>query len=129
MPTKQVQAYAAASGIGSGALWNAHEHKRAELLGLTIDNQHTVAETIKLYDGFTTDASKTAATLTTQAAENLGTANLQSGKIRLQLTVPAGESVNLGEPDCKGIEFLGRASVVATTTTSDCVVIAQYKLK
>jgi len=130
MPTARTLALAAASGgIGSGVLWNAHAHKRAELLGLTIDNQHTAEEKIQLYDGFATDASKTGAAGATQAAEHLGTSNVQSGFIRFELTVPAGESVKLGEPDCKGIEFLGRANAIASTTTSDCVIIAQYKHK
>jgi len=128
MPIARSEALAAVSGgIGSGALWNAHKHKRAELTGLTIDNQYTAEETIKLYDGFATDASKTGAAGATQAAEFLGTSNVQSGFTRLQLTVPAGESVKLSEQDCKGIEFLGRASAIAGVTTSDCVIIAQYK--
>ena len=130
MPTARSTALAAVSGgIGSGKLWNAHEHRRAELLGLTIDNQHTAEQTIKLYDGFATDASKTGATGATQAAEPLGSLNVASGLIRLELTVPAGETQKLGEPDCKGIEFLGRANAIADATTSDCVIIAQYKLK
>jgi len=129
MPTGRTQALAAvAGGMGSGKLWNAHEHKRAELLGLTIDNQYTVAQKVKLYDGFATDASKTGAAGATQAAEHLGTSNVLSGLIRLELTVPAGESQKLGKEDCKGIEFLGRANAIADTTTSDCIIIAQYKL-
>ena len=128
MPTKQVQAYPITSGY-AGLLWNAHEHNRAELLGLTVDNQHTAAETIKLYDGFNTDASKTAATGATQAAENLMLSGVGSGLIRIQVTVPAGETVKLGEEDCKGIEFLGRGTAIASALSSDCIVIAQYKLK
>ncbi|GAI08124.1 unnamed protein product [marine sediment metagenome] len=126
MPTKQVQAYH--SGY-AGLLWNAHEHKRAELLGLTVDNQHTAEQKIKLYDGFDTDASKAAATGAIQAAEYLMLSGVGSGLIRLQLTVPAGETIKLGEEDCKGIEFLGRATAVASALSSDCIVIAQYQLK
>ncbi|MBA7671407.1 hypothetical protein ES703_79565 [subsurface metagenome] len=133
MPTARTQALATLSGvagyIGSGKLWNAHEHKRAELLGLTIDNQNTVAQKVKLYDGFVTDASKTGAAGDTEAAEFKGTSNVQSGLIRLELTVPAGETHKLGKEDCEGIEFLGRANAIADTTTSDCIIIAQYKLK
>jgi hypothetical protein len=125
MPTKQVQAYTSGH---AGLLWNEHEHKKAELLGLTIDNQHTAEEKIKLYDCFTTDASTTAAGVT-QASEDLGTTHVLSGKIRLQLTVPTGESVKLGEQDCKGIEFLGKVTAIASAETSDCIIIAQYKLK
>lgn len=127
MPTKQVQAYPATSGY-AGLLWNTHEHKRAELLGLTIDNKHTVAQTIKLYDGFDTDASKTGSTGATQAAEYLMLSGVGSGLIRLQVTVPAGETVKLGREDCKGIEFLGRGTAVASVLSSDCIVIAQYQL-
>lgn len=117
------------AGIGSGLLFNAHRHKRAELLGLTIDNQSVDDQTVKLYDGFATDASRTGAAGTAQPAEYLGASNVLSGLIRLQLTVPTGESIKLGEPDCKGIEFLGRANAMASTHTSDCVIIAQYKHK
>ena len=131
MPTARTEAFAAYSGagIGSGLLWNAHEHRRAELLGLTIDNQYEATQKIKLYDGFATDASKTGAAGTTQDAEFKGTSSVVSGLIRLELTVPAGETQKLGEQDCKGIEFLGRANAIADTTTSDCIIIAQYKLK
>jgi len=128
MPTKQVQAYPIASGY-AGLLWNAHEHKKAELLGLTVDNQHTTPQTIRLYDGFDTDASKTGAAGATQAAEYLMLSGVGSGLIRLQLTVPTGETVKLGKEDCEGIEFLGRATAVASDLTSDCIIIAQYKLK
>lgn len=130
MPTARTQAFAAISGgIGSGILWNAHEHKRAELLGLTIDNQYEAAQKIKLFDGFATDASKTGAAGATQDAEPLGSINVASGLVRLELTVPAGETQKLGKEDCEGIEFLGRANAIADTTTSDCIIIAQYKLK
>lgn len=125
MPAIQVQAYTSGH---SGKLWSAHEHKKGELLGLTIDNQHTAEEKIQLYDCFTTDASNTGSTGATQAAENLGTTDVLSGKIRLQMTVPAGETQKLGREDCKGIDFLGKATAIASVETSDCVVIAQYKL-
>jgi len=128
MPTKQVQAYPIASGY-LGVLFNAHKHKRAELLGLTIDNQSIEDQTVKLYDGFDTDASKTAAAGATQAAEYLKLSGIGSGLIRLQLTVPAGETVKPSKEECEGIEFLGRATAVASTLTSDCVIIAQYRLK
>ena len=130
MPTARTTAYAAVSGgIGSGLLWNAHKHKRAELLGVTMDNRYTAPQTIKLYDGFATDASKIGATGGAQVAEFRGTSNVESGLIRLEVTVPAGETQKLGKEDCEGIEFLGRANAIADTTTSDCIIIAQYKLK
>ena len=128
MPTKQVTAYPYTSGY-PGLLWNYHEHKKAELLGLTVDNQSIAEQTVKLYDGFDTDASKTGAAGATQAAEYLKLSGVTSGLIRLQLTVPAGETQKLGDEDCKGIEFLGRGTAVASTLTSDCVIIAQYRLK
>jgi len=127
MPTKQVQAYPITSGY-AGLLWNAHEHKKAELLGLTVDNKYTAEQTIKLYDGFDTDAS-TVQDGTAQAAEYLMLSGVGSGLIRLQLTVPAGESVKLGKEDCEGIEFLGRGTAVASALSSDCVIIVQYKLR
>jgi hypothetical protein len=126
MPSKQVQAYTSGH---TGALWNAHEHKKGVLGGLTIDNKHTVQETVKLYDCFTTDASKTGSTGATQAAENFGTTNVLSGKVRLQVTVPAGEAQNLGENELKDIEFLGKATAIASVESSQCVIVAQYRLK
>ncbi|GAJ03297.1 unnamed protein product, partial [marine sediment metagenome] len=62
-------------------------------------------------------------------AEPLGSINVASGLIRLELTVPAGETQKLGKEDCEGIEFLGRANAIADTITSKCIIIAQYKLK
>ncbi len=133
MPTARIEAIVATSGLaggmGSGKLWSAHEHKRAELLGLTIDNQDAAPQKIKLYDGFATVSSKTGATGAAVDAEFRGTSNVQSGLIRLELTIPAGETHKLGKEDCEGIEFLGRANAIADTTTSDCIIIAQYKLK
>ena len=129
MPTANI--FANASGVlASGArLWNEGRHKRAELLGLTIDNQHAAPVTMKLYDCFVTDASRTGAAGAAQAAEYLGVSGILSGLLRIQLTVPAGETHKLGEPDCKGIEFLGEARGLADVHTSDCVVICQYKLR
>lgn len=128
MPTKQVQAYPVTSGY-AGLLWNAHEHKKAELLGLTVDNRSAEEQAVKIYDGFDVNASKTGAADAAQAAEYLMLSGVGSGLIRLQLTVPAGETQKLGKEDCEGIEFLGRATAVASTLTSDCVIIAQYKLR
>lgn len=102
--------------------------KRAILEGLKIDNQSIYDQKIELYDCFTTDGSRTAAAGATQAGEDFAT-NVLSGKVRLQITVPIGEFVSLPKEDLRGIEFLGKAYAVASTTISDCVVIAQYRLK
>lgn len=126
MPTARTIAYISGH---AGLLWNQHVHKKAELEGLTIDNQHIAEETIKLYDCFTATSGKAGATGTAMSQEDLGTTNVLSGKVRLQMTVPAAETVKLGQEDCKGIEFLGKVSVIASVETSDCVVIAQYHLK
>ena len=123
--TAQTQAYA--SGFG-GLLWNENVHKKAELKGLTIDNKYTAPQTIVLYDGFLTTASIVGATGAVQAAEDLGVSNALSGKIRLQLTVPAQEFVKLGEHECKAIEFLGKAYVIASADSANCIVIAQYSM-
>ena len=128
MPTKQVTAYPYTSGY-PGLLFNEHVHKKVELLGLTVDNQSAADQKVQLYDGFDTVASKTGAAGATQAAEYLKLSGVTSGLIRLQLTVPAGETQKLGKEDCKGIEFLGRGTAVATSLTSDCVIIAQYRQK
>ncbi len=112
-----------------GLLWNEHPHMKADLLGLTVDNQHTAPATVKLYDCFTVSSGKAGATGTPMAEEDLGTTNVLSGKVRLQVTVPSGETVKLGGEDCQGTEFLGKVTAIADVETSDCVVIAQYRLK
>lgn len=107
-------------------LFNSNLHRRTQLVGLSVDNQGVVDQKIELYDGFTTTASKTNAAGATQAAEDF-TTDVLSGKRRLQITVPVGQFVSLEERALKEVTFLGKAWVVASTTTSDCVVVAQYK--
>jgi len=109
------------------ALWNAHEHKRGVLLGLRVDNPSINDEKIELIDGFKTDASKTNAAGAAQAIEDFLT-DVASGKIRLQMTVPAGDFVSLGKDDLREVTFLGKSYVRGDTTTSDCVVTAMYEL-
>lgn len=126
MPTIQKTAV---SGV---ALWNEQRHKKAELLGLTIDNQSDANITAKLYDCFTAVSGIFASGGAAQAHEIFGAtsgiANCLSGKIRLPMTVPAGETHKLGESDCKGIEFLGSAYLVCNATETGCIIVAQYKL-
>jgi len=126
MPSAQVTAKT--SGFAA-LLWNKRTHHKAELLGITIDNKYTSPETIKLYDCFTTDAATFMSGGASQASENLGTTHVLSGKIRLQLTVPAGETQKLGREDCAGIEFLGKAAAIASAETSDVIIICQYEFK
>ena len=110
------------------ALWNENAHRKAELIGIKIDNQSAYNEKIELLDCFTTDASKTNAAGATQAAEDFST-YVASGKIRLQIPVPSGEFLGLGKEDLEEVTFLGKAYVRGDTTTSDCVVTATYRLK
>lgn len=126
MSTAQTFAYT--SGF-AGLLWNERKHHKAELIGLTIDNKYTATETIKLYDGFTTTASVFMSGGASQASEDLGTTHVLSGKVRLQITVPAGETLKLGKEDLAGTEFLGKATAIASAETSDVVIIAQYQFK
>ena len=98
------------------------------LQGLKIDNQGTALQKIQLYDCFTTDPSLTMAAGATQAAEDFFAAVL-SGKVKFQATVPIGEFVSLSKEDLQEITFLGKAWVVGSATSSDCVVTAQYSLK
>jgi hypothetical protein len=123
MPT--VKATANTSGA---LLFNAHEHKVAELVGLRVDNRASQDEKIDLLDCFTTDASKTNATGATQAAEDFET-YVASGKIRFQLTVPTLEAISLGPSELEEVTFLGKSYVRGSYTTSDCVVVASYKLR
>ena len=118
-----------ASANTSGAvLWNAHEHKKGILEGLKVDNQSIYNEKIDLLDCFSTDSGKTNAAGAAQASEDFETA-VASGKVRLQVTVPAGEFMSFGKEDVKECTFLGKAYVRGDTTTSDCVIVAQYHLK
>ncbi len=126
MPTAKVQAYTSGA---AGLLWNENAMKKGKLTGLTIDNQSAAPNTIKLYDCFTTLASVDGSAGSAVDAENLGTLNALSGKVRLQVTVPQGETVKLSEQDCREIEFIGKAVAIAGAETADCVVIAQYILR
>ena len=121
-PSIQTDAY-----TSGRALWNEAKHKRGELVGLKVDNRSAYVEELDLYDGFTTTASKTMAAGATQASEDLGATDVLSGKIRARITVPAGEFHSLGQEDLKEVAFLGKAWVVASTTTADCIIIAQYR--
>lgn len=98
------------------------------LQGLKIDNPTIYDEKLELLDCFSTDASKAVAAGAAQGAEDF-VSQVASGKIRLQMTVPAGDFVSLGKEDLKEITFLGAAYVRGSTTTSDCVVVAQYSLR
>lgn len=102
-------------------LWAANEHKKGQLLGLKVDNQYSAAEKIQLLDDFTTDSGYTSGGSAYAAAT---VSNLN----RLQVTVPAGDCISLGEEECKGIEFLGRAVALGSTLASGCRITAQYKL-
>lgn len=110
-------------------LWNAHEHKRGVLVGLKIDNKSATPVTIDLLDCFTTDSSKLNSTEATQAAEDIGTTAVGSGKVKFQTTVPAGENHSLGKADLEETTFLGKAVARGDVLTSDCVVVAAYRLK
>lgn len=123
MPSIEQTAYTSGK-----ALWNMHEHKKGILDGLKIDNKSIYDEKISLYDGFTTDSSKTNAAGAAQASEDLGTSHVLSGKVRLQVTVPSGEFISFGKEDLQEITFLGKAWVMGDTTSSDCIVVAQYHL-
>lgn len=98
------------------------------LKGLKIDNQSAYDEKIELLDCFTTDASKGVAAGAVQAAEDFLNI-VASGKVRFQMTVPSLEFQSLGKEDLKEVSFFGKAYLRGSTTTSDCVVVAQYSLK
>jgi hypothetical protein len=110
-------------------LVNPHKHKVVMLEGVKVNNQSNSDLLLKFVDQFTSDASKTMAAEAVQAAEALGTGHPLSGKVRLEMTVPSAEFLSLGECDVKGIRFLGGCAVIADTQTSDCVVVAQYRLE
>jgi hypothetical protein len=126
MPAAKVTAVA--SGFG-GLLWNERPHRKAELLGITVDNEYTVPETIQLYDGFATTSGIFMSGGAAQASEDLGVTNVLSGKVRLQMTVPAGETQKLGKEDLAGTEFIGKATVIGSADSANCIVIVQYGFK
>ena len=123
MPAIQTTANTAGS-----ALWNEAKHKKAELLGLTVDNKGTAPNTIKLYDCFIAVSGKWASGGAARNQEDFST-NVLSGKVRAQLTVPAGETHKLSEDDTKETNFLGKVYAVAGVTDANCVIIAQYRLR
>lgn len=106
-------------------LWAEHEHKKGVLLGLKVDNQYSDPETIKLMDNFVTDSGYTSGGSAYSAATYSGASAALN---RFQITVPAGDSISLGEEDCKGVEFIGRAMAVGSVTTSNCIITTQYHL-
>ena len=105
-------------------LWTENKHKKALLLGLKIDNQHTEQVKINLKDSFVTDTGYTS------GGSAYSASSLISGSAvnKFQTTVPAGHSVSFGKEDLEEIEFLGTPQVVAGVTTSSCIVVAQYRL-
>jgi hypothetical protein len=109
-------------------LWNAHEHKVAELVGLRIDNAVSGDIRIDLLDCFSTDASKANATGAAQASEDFET-YVASGKVRWSRTLVSGVQVSEGPSELKEVSFLGKAYVRGSLTTSDAIVVASYKLK
>lgn len=106
-------------------LWAANEHKKGDLLGLKLDNQHNTEVNLKFRDSFTTDAGYTSGGAA-YAAESLISGSAVG---RMEVTVPPGECISLGKDDLEGIEFLGRAKVIADVTTSNCIITAQYRLR
>lgn len=118
------------TGNTSGlTLFNAHKHKVGVLDGLKIDNRYDKNVLVKIYDQFTTDASKTMAADAATAAEVLGTGHPLSGKVRFEGTIPAGEFDSFDKGDLEGMKFLGGCAVVTNYETSECVVIAQYHME
>ncbi len=126
MPSIKVQAYA--SGF-AGLLWNDNAVRKAELVGLGIDNLGVNKQTVTLYDGFKTTSGKTISGGSAVAQVDLGVANVLSGIIRFQITVPAGQSVNLGEPDLKEVIVIGQATAVGSVDDSSVAIIARYRFK
>lgn len=115
--------------VSGSVLWNQPKHKKVELLGLTVDNQGTAPNTVKLYDCFTAVSGKWSSGGAGQSQEDLGSTNVLSGKVRAQLTVPAGETHKLSENDTKETNFLGKVYAVAGVTDTSCVIIVQYRLR
>jgi len=119
-----VQQTANTSGL---TLWNEHIHRKGILVGLKVDNRSTYNEALKFYDCFLTTSGRLVSGGAAEAREDFDT-HTASGKVRVELSVPAGEFVSLSEDDLNEAVFLGDARVVGSTTTSDCIVVAQYRL-
>ena len=124
MPSIKSVSGAHTSGV---LLWNQETHKVADLIGLRVDNKSVNDEKIELIDAFDTVASKTNAAGATQAVESMN--SVASGRVRLQMTVPAGTFQSLGKEDLEEVTFLGTAYVRGSANTSDCVVICSYRLR
>lgn len=105
-------------------LWAEHEHKKGHLLGLKVDNESVNPETVSLMDNFTTDSGYTSGGSAYSAQALVSGSAIK----KFQITVPAGDSISLGEEDCKGLEFLGRTAALCSVTASGCIITAQYKL-
>jgi len=112
MPTARVTANTTAQ-----TLWTTPKHHKGKLKALNIDNQSTVALTIRIQDVFTPDPSAGVATPTQQTIE------------RVQITVAAGASVSLSEDSLVDAEFLGVVSAIANDIQAACVIIAIYEFE
>lgn len=110
-------------------LFNGHLHKVGVVTGLKINNQSTYDELLRFMDCFATDAAKTMAADAAQASEDFGAVNPLSGKVRMEITVPAGEFQSFAKEDLQDMKFFGDCAVIAGTATSDCVVVAQYHME
>lgn len=124
MPTKKETADTAGK-----TLWNEHIHKKAVLTGVQINNKSEYNEDLSFRDCFLAMSSKACSGGGAIAPEYLGVSGFASGLVKLEVSVPAGEFVSLGEEDLKNCEFIGKGAVIGSATTSDCVVVAQYQLR
>jgi len=118
MSTAQVTATATAAALASET-----PNAKIKLDGLQIDNVKSAQDVrVRIEDSFSTLASKTTAGAD-QAVEDLtGTSRIR----RVQVTVKAGEQVQLGEEELKDVYFLGDMYHVEDVTEANCTIIAQY---
>ena len=111
MPTARVACHTTAV-----ALWSETLHKKGKISAVNIDNGSVDPQTIRIRDVFTPDAS-------------IGTPSPSEQTIeRLQVTVPAGQSLSVDKNSLEKIEMLGAAYAIGGAIAATCIIIVGYDL-
>jgi len=102
------------SDTAAQTLFATPKHVVGRMSAINIDNQSTALRTLILQDIFTPDASVGVTSPTEQTV------------VRHQISVSAGQSVSIDKNTLEDLRFLGTAKVAGDTTSTLCVIVANY---
>lgn len=102
------------SNITAQTLFATPKHVVGRMSAINIDNQSAALRTLILQDIFTPDASVGV------------TSPTEKEVVRLQISVAAGQSVSVDKNTLEDLRFLGTAKVIGDTSSSVCVIVANY---